>query len=154
MPEELDGKLLLTVEDLKPIVEADGIIDGSKGGLILGNSHLNSGVKIIAQYKNEKLYEIIAEVEGWEFIMSPKATAENLEYLKMMNSEFKGTSPGFCEYDIPQNVEILDTRPFFENIKETNKLIIFGDYAQFIINRNSTKKYLSELNELNKKYSV
>ena len=152
MPKTIDGKLLFTPQDLKPIVEADCLLDGTKGGLILGNSHLDGGINVITQYQNYELYEVIAEVEGWEFIMSPHATAKHLEYIKKINAEFKDFQINFSIYEFDQNIDIIDTRPIYESIHETNKWIILGEYTQFIVNRNSTKKYLLELDKLNKKY--
>ncbi len=153
MPIERNGKILYTVEDLKPLVEGNAIIDGTSGGLILGNYHSEGGIKVIRQCLDEKLYDIVAEFESWEYILSPMATTKNLEYIKRLNSEFKGETLKFIEYEIPETVNILDTRPMFENDKNTNKLIIIGEYPQFIVNKYSTKKYLNELNKINIKYS-
>ncbi|MFI0431218.1 hypothetical protein [Mariniflexile sp. HMF6888] len=145
---------MLTLSDLKPIAEGNGIIDGTPGGLILGNSHSDGGIKVIRQYQKEELYEVIAEFEGWEYILNPLATTKEIDYLTKLNSEFAGKKDEFIEYDIPNGINIINTKPLFENIKETNKLILLDQWSQFIINKHSTKKYLIELDELNKKYSV
>lgn len=152
MPLEKDGKLMYTLDDLKPIAEGNAIVDGTLGGLILGNSHSDGGIKVICQYKKEELYEVIAEFEGWEYILNPLATTKEMEYLKKINSEYMNTKEEFIEYEIPNGIEIIDTKPIFENMKETNKLILLNEWSQFIINKHSTKKYLGELNYLNKKY--
>ena len=152
MPIEKDGKIMFTLEDLKPIAEGNGIVDGTLGGLILGNTHSDGGIKVIRQYRSEELYEVIAEFEGWEYILNPLATTKEMEYLTKLNSEFVNTKEEFIEYEIPNGIEIIDTKPIFENIKETNKLILLNEWSQFIINKHSTKKYLTELNSLNKKY--
>lgn len=75
-----------------------------------------------------------------------------MEYLTKINSEFIDSKEKFVEYEIPNGIEIIDTKPIFENIKETNKLILLDERSQFIINKHSTKKYLTELDNLNKKY--
>jgi hypothetical protein len=153
MPIEKDGKIMLTITDLKPIVEGNGIVNGTKGGLILGNHHNEGGIKVIRQYNNEELYEVIAEIEGWEYVLSPLTTIKELEYLKKLNAEFVGTTELFEEFEIPSGINILDTKPIFENIKVTNKLVLISEYSQFIVNKFSTKKYLIQLDNLNKKYS-
>ncbi len=153
MPKEINGKIMLTLTDLKPIANGNGIIDGTFGGLILGNSHSDGGIKVIRQYQNEELYEVIAEFEGWEYILNPLATTKEKEYLTKLNSEFTDAKEEFTEYEIPNGIEIIDTRPIFENLKETNKIILLNEWSQFIINKHSTKKYLTELDNLNKKYS-
>ena len=143
---------MFTLADLKPIGEGNGIVDGTLGGLILGNTHSDGGIKVIRQYRSEKLYEVIAKFEGWEYILNPLATTKEMEYLTKLNSEFVNTKEEFIEYEIPNGIEIIDTKPIFDNIKETNKLILLSEWSQFIINKHSTKKYLTELNNLNKKY--
>ena len=85
--------------------------------------------------------------------MCAEATHYDVEYLKKINNEFDGSLSGFVEYEIPNYITKLDTMPFIENIKETNKIILFGNNPHFIINKHSTKKYLKELDEINKKYN-
>lgn len=114
MPVEKNGKLMLTVEDLTPIVKGNGIVDGTCGGLILGNSHFDGGIKVIREYQNEKLYEIIAEFKGWEYISNPVATANEIDFLIKLNTEFKDCQDDFMDYVIPKQIRILDTRPIFE----------------------------------------
>lgn len=152
MPIVKDGETLFTHIDLKPLVENEGIIDATKGGLILGISHKEGGIKVFAQYKNESLYEIIAEFEGWEYILNPTATANNLEYLNKINEEFVNTKIDFIEYDIPNNIATLDVRPVIPHLKSTSKFLLIGQYDQFIVNKHATKKYLNELNALNKEH--
>lgn len=153
MPEFLNNKIYLTLDELKPIVKAEGVVDGSFGGLILGNSHSDGGIYVIRQHQTEPIFEIIAEFEGYEYLMHPGATADHLDYLTKINGEFTNveTLP-FEYYDVPANINVLDTWPIMKNIKETNKIIILGDYQQFIVNRHSSKKYLIELDNLNEKY--
>ena len=153
MPIEKDGRMMLTYEELEPIADANGIVNGTVGGLILGNSHSDGGIKVIRPYNSEGIYEVIAEFEGWEYILSPLATSEEKEYLTKINSEYSGTKKPFSEFKIPEGITILDTNPMIENIKESNKLILLNGQEQFIINKHSTKKYLIELENINKKYS-
>jgi hypothetical protein len=154
MPEIRDNKLLLTLTDLEPLVQAKKIVDGTRGGLILGNLHSEGGIKVIRQYQNEELYEVIAEFEGWEYILNPYATYKECELLTKINSEFVGFKETFREYEIPTDIDILDTRATSGEGKDLNKLILLGEYSQFIINKHSTKKHLHLLNELNKKGSA
>lgn len=152
MPINKDGKIFLTYDDLKPIFDGGGIVNGSVGGLLLGNYHSDGGIKVIREIES-KIYEVIAELEGWEYIICPQAAHFHEEYITTINDEFNGDSEGFIEYDIPEHISIIDTRPMFENYKETNKILIFNEHRHYIVNKNSTKKYLKELNDLNNKYS-
>lgn len=153
MPLEKDGKLMFSLAELKPVAEGGGIIDGTFGGLILGNYHAEGGIKVIRQYKDEELYEVVAEFEGWEYLLNPLATTKEVNYLQKINSEFVGSKEEFTEYEVPNDIKVIDTRPIFKNIKETNKLIILREWSQFIVNKHSTKKYLTQLDDLNKKYN-
>lgn len=152
MPINKDGKTLLTSQELKPLVEVDGIVECINGGLLLGNYHCDGGVTVLREYNNENIYEAVAELEGWEYVMCEDATFHHKEYLHKINDEFDGSSPGFQEYEIPENVMIVDTRPIIPYLKDTNKLLLFGQNSHFIINKFSTKKYLQELDKLNRQY--
>ena len=74
MPIESDGKIYLTQTELKPIFAGKGLVDGTRGGLLLGNNHSEGGVLVIRKAHKEDLFEIIAELEGWQFIINPLAT--------------------------------------------------------------------------------
>lgn len=56
MPIEKDGKLILTYDELKLLAGVGEIVDGTLGGLILGNSHSDGGIKVIRQYLREVIY--------------------------------------------------------------------------------------------------
>ena len=91
MPKNIKGKVMFTVEDLIPVINANGIVDCTKGGLILGNSHSDGGIKVIRHYKKD-LYEWVFEFEGYEYIMNPDATAKQINYLSKINNEFQNVS--------------------------------------------------------------
>lgn len=149
MPKDKDGKIVFTVEDLTPIVRGGGIVDATKGGLLLGNSHTEDGIKMIRENSDGE-YEVIGEVEGWEYMLSPFATEKYRSELVAINDEMKGCKDTFLEYEIDESVSILDLTPIFPNIPMTGKLLLLGKYSQFVINKYSTKKYLLELDQMNK----
>lgn len=146
-----DNKFLLTLSELKPLIYANQIIDGTKGRIIIGNSNSEGDIKVIRQYNNDELYEVLAELEGWEYILNPFTSKKEIESLTKINSEFVGTNKLFHEFKITENIDILDTRSIFKNKKKLNKLIYLGKFPQFIINKYSTAKHLTTINKLNKK---
>lgn len=89
-----DGRRLLSLEDLRPLVENNCIVDISYGGLLLGNSHDEGGILVIRQF-NQTLYEIASEFEGWEYILNANATAQYLAELHRLNDELKGPEKPF-----------------------------------------------------------
>lgn len=149
---EKNGKSMITLEEFNQFVLLGGIVDGTKGGLLIGNSHLDGGIYVIRQYKNEQLYEFIAELEGWEYIICPQATLNYKVYLETINAKYSGSKEIFKEYEIPENITVIDTSPIISGIKELNKIVFFGECTQYIVNKHSTKKYLIELNNINNEY--
>lgn len=136
-------------EEFKILKENNVIIDCSNGGLVLGNSHEKGGINLIRKNKIENNYSIILELEGWEYIISPKATYYKREHLRKINSEFQNTNLKFLEYEIPEDTMIIDARPIDKNDLTSGKLLLIDEYEQWIINKHSTKKHLTELNYIN-----
>lgn len=143
---------MFTLAEVQSVADENGIVNGILGGLVLGNSHVDGGIKVIRQYREEKLYEIIAELEGWEYVLNPATTQKELDHLNQLNSEFATMKELFKPFEIPDGIDIIDARPVIENRKDTSRLILFSEYSQFIVNKYSTKKYLTELDLVNKKY--
>lgn len=68
-----EGRQLLALDDLRPMVKNNSIIDVSPGGLLLGNAHDDGGILVIRQF-NMEYFEVVAEFEGWEYILNANAT--------------------------------------------------------------------------------
>ena len=142
-------RYFLTDFALKYLLNYELIVDGASGGLIVGNSHADGGIKGI--HKNEfGRYEITAEVEGYEYLLNPLATKSNTEYTKELNESHKHEIGNFVPYDIPDNIKILDARPKMISGFEHQRLIIFSAMPQQVLNKVSSKNYLEELDKLNK----
>lgn len=134
-------------ERFRFLVENDLIVDGTSGGLLLGPSHDDGHLLVITEQFN--IYYLYAYVEGWEYLMKPSKTKMHLEELKIIN---KPINVGFKEYEIPENISILDCRDKIINgVREKTYLLIsLPPYSQFIVNKRSTKKYLDRLEQLNR----
>lgn len=91
MPIEKDGKLIRTYDELKLLAGLGEIVDGTLEGLILGNSHSDGGIKVIRQYLREVIYRVIAEYEGWAYILNPVARVKEKDYLTEINSKYVDT---------------------------------------------------------------
>ncbi|MFT6809839.1 MAG: hypothetical protein ACJA01_003079 [Saprospiraceae bacterium] len=122
------------------------IIDGFSGGLVLGNSHLNGGIHLIGERLPGE-YQILAEIEGWEYLMNYESTSKYLEEIEELNSYI---NKDFKEYAVPENYKIIDARMAKGGSPAYAPVIITGKYSNFVINRHATKKHLSTLNEWNK----
>lgn len=143
-----EGRQLFDLNDLRPLVEKNLIIDVSPGGLLLGNTHDDGGILVIRHF-NIEYYEVVAEFEGWEYILNANATLHCLHKLHYINDELKGPEKPFSEYVIPESISILDVRPICQADLATRPMLILGSRDQFIVNRHSTKKYIIELEEIN-----
>jgi hypothetical protein len=123
-------------------------VEAPKGGLILGPAHSEGGIKAVRESSPDK-YVCFCEVEGWEFLMNPYATAKYQERITQINNEFKDQIEYFEEYDIDPDIHTLDVRKVKINGETISKVLFFGKYSQYVVNKASTKKYLLELQSMN-----
>lgn len=114
------------------------IILAHNGGLAIGRSHEQGGIKVI-QYTGNDCY-FIAEIQHGEYVMNPYATAKYMDRLKEINSFNEPT---------PMSPDMDKTYTYLHSEKPID-LFLFSSYDQFIINANATSKYLDELEEMNK----
>jgi hypothetical protein len=115
------------------------IVEGVRGGLILGNFHSEGGIPTIMQTRPNE-YEIIAEVEAYEYMMNTFLTDEELEKVKNINSTH--LTKDIIKYTPPNEINIIDARG--------SKVILMGIAPQFVVNKNATLLNLNVLDELNK----
>jgi hypothetical protein len=146
------GQQFPTIElgskELRDLIVDGMILNAKYGGLVLGNMHSHGGIQIIRQSTLEHV-QVIAEMEGWEYILNPFATEKYAKRLTEINAEFASTRNVFSPYRIGVEISMLDAKPRNIQGKEVSKILLIGDESQFIINKFSTSKHLEELNELN-----
>jgi len=127
------------------------IVESIEGGLLLGPSHDEGGIKVFAPIIGG--YQHIAEFEGWEFLLNPGASIYYPKTFHEINNYERDKANPFEFYDIPSNVKILDCR-VNPTIKATTgitcKLLLMRGTSQKIINKYSTKFYLGKLNDMNR----
>mgnify|MGYP003628204877 CR=1 FL=1 len=122
------------------------VFDGTNGGLVLGNSHLNGGIHLLS-FINQKTIEYVGEMEGWEYLTSPfnGIDIDNFEKFKELNEKTRNTNRNTkTEFRIPKKCKILDLR----NIAVPFLLI---NNQQAIINRFASKKHIQELMKIDEK---
>ena len=59
----------LTLEELDKLIAQKIVADGTQGGLIIGNLHLEGGIHLIMPISDERL-RYVGEMEGWEYLTS------------------------------------------------------------------------------------
>ena len=129
----------LKLEFLAYLLHNNLIVEGVEGGLILGNFHSEGGIPVI-QNSHGNEYEIIAEVEGYEYLMNPFLTSEELNIVDNINKAY--STRDIDRYSVPSHIKLINA--------QENAVILMGTGAQFIINQYATLKNLQFLDDLNK----
>ena len=72
-------------EYLEFLLKNNLIIEGIKGGLVIGNSHDDNGINFIRAY-NDYEYYVSHEIEGFEYLMGVYPTNSHLSKLEKINN--------------------------------------------------------------------
>jgi hypothetical protein len=128
------------------------IADGTKGGLLIGNFHEKGGILVVREYVDKVL--LVAEIESYEYVLSSKASLDNLERIESINQIYKPhvNQMKFTEYQIPKNIRIIDAKTRIINGKQERPLLLIRGKTQWCVNKFSTQSYLKELNAINERY--
>lgn len=128
----------ITKEDLDFIFSHGGkFINLSNGGLVIGKSHEEGGIKLCKRIGDKYYY--FADMEGYEFIVNPYSTQKYMERLKEINSYNEKTELG--PLDNNKTYSYFDFGEY--------DIALISDYNQFIINKNASMKFLDELTDMN-----
>ena len=136
-------KQLLTDDYIQTLIKYGDFIDGRNGGYLLGNSHDEGG--IISLYQYPEGFRIFGEVEGHEYIINRDSAEIHRARIGEINN-YDRDFANFQEYELPENVKIIDAR-MKNNRYKYLLLDIRGGFA--IINRHSTKVHLNEIEIIN-----
>lgn len=117
---------------------AEGVIDITLGGLVLGNRHSEGGIQVM-QFTGNRFYHM-CEIEGGEFVVNHFATKSNAAHLMEINKYANGD-----DEDIPAS-ELVGI-PVYE--VPSGHWVLLRAPSMAIIRRTATKKYLSELTRIN-----
>jgi hypothetical protein len=121
-------------------------VDGNEGGLVLGNSHENGGIFMLARYSDG--YRIIGEMEGYEYLVNTGATKHFNNRLLTINNSDRDKLFGFSADLFTPSSTVLDCST--DNASFKSKFILLdGRGGMSIVNKHSTLLYLSELEEMN-----
>lgn len=125
----------------------DAIVEGRYGGLLLGPSHSEGGIITGCLYS--KGFCILSEVEGYEYVVNNKSRAVHSDELGEINNFYRDHEVIFSPPDVNRNTPIIDAR-FTGSLKYRAKFLILSYRGgEAIVNKHSTKKYLSTLNDIN-----
>ncbi|NBB21789.1 hypothetical protein GVN20_20670 [Runella sp. CRIBMP] len=146
---EHDGKQFITGETVKDLQRNNRVVNADRGGFVKGPFHTEGGIMCFREsldFKGE--FEVVAEIEGWEYIINTVGTDRYAKRIGEINAEIDGTLP-FEPYDVPKNISTINAEPIIILGNSTSKWIKLSPYKQWIVNRHSTQKYLRWLIGIN-----
>ena len=135
--------MFLPLSTMKDYVDKDRAINGTKGGIILGPSHDEGGIKIWQRTTEGDGYKLKGEIEGFEYILNPGASHCFRNIFSIINKPDEHKYDNWEDYDIPNTISIIDTR------RTSEPKFILLDFNFSIVNKYSTKCYLSTIDRMN-----
>ena len=138
-------------DDILDMKEAGLVADATGGGLVIGPTHEEGGVKFLLRDDNG--YSVIGELEGYEYVLNV-ATSFLLrnQFDKFNQPEIHKTGK-FEEYPILENIRVIDARLPPGGLFKSKLLIWEHRGHQMIFNRYSSKIHLELLNQVNNNYT-
>jgi hypothetical protein len=122
-------------------------VDGTGGGFLLGEPHSNNGIPVLVKYLDG--YRFMAEFEGQEYLLNPGATGQFIDRLYKINNPEQDEKLNLQEPDNFEGITTIDCRII--NLKCKSKLLLLDARgSQFVINKYSTWKNISLLEEMNR----
>lgn len=131
-------------EEIKLLYKKGCVYIANEGGLVLGKSHLEGGVFLIA--KKEKRFHFKVEIEGFEFLSGSIEDELHEKYLKMINDSTQHIVEleDYHLRQFPIDLEKHKDCPIIDTSKAEIAFIII-DEPRYIINRAATQKYINQL---------
>ena len=124
------------------IFHQGGLVDGRRGGLVVGRSHEEGGIYILQQTEADR-YEIQANIEGGEYVLSHKALLKFRERLEEINSWYENGS-------LVKTISVTSrTRVINSSATPHDRLILFDFRGQFVVNNLATTEFFEELEQMN-----
>lgn len=134
--------------DLNMIAELHkegAIVNGTEGGLLLGPPHSENGIYFLVKYGD--VYVLEGEAEGYEYIISPNVNLDGFDHI---NNRIRDLSFNFNGKEDFSEIKVIDARTP-DKLKFKSKYVLFDSFGFSIVNKNSTKRFLNELEVMNKK---
>lgn len=129
-------------ETVMKLFHEGAVVDGRRGGLIIGRSHAEGNIYLVQQAEPDR-YEIHTSVEGGEYLLSHVATIKHFERISEINS-WTGNSRSLSAIPISNSTRIINTTS-----EPGDKTILIDHRGQFVINKNATVRFYDEIERLN-----
>ncbi len=146
----MDGKsyFSISIDEFHRLEKSMMIFDSTNGGLVLGKLHVEGGIHMIKFNFKSLRYDYIGEMEGWEYLSSDLKSHEHKRKLIEINElKYGPLTAERTDFEIPTNCKLIDTK----NIEIA--VIKISYHGNIIINRVSTKNYINQIIEVEKKFN-
>jgi len=138
----LFNKAFYTKTDIASMIEEGLVVDGSAGGLVLGRSHHEGGIRML--FLMEDYYTNDMEIEGYEYIMNSAVLSTYESYFDFINQPVEHfVDKNFEDYNPDEKIKKIDCR-----LLVGSKAIAIGPHKFGIVNRSSTKGFLKTLKDM------
>ncbi|GAB3953269.1 hypothetical protein GCM10028805_36630 [Spirosoma harenae] len=143
-----NGNTYLTADFFNYLRLHDLIVDGSKGGLIIGPTKANGGVTLIGMNREAEVY-IGSQAEGWCFLINAYAyhKEESVLIRKSQHSSLADTL--FMPYPVPDHITLIDATQREIDGKLFTPFIIFDTDTIGTMPRVPAKANLDYLEKIN-----
>lgn len=134
--------IFLENSDVEELVRAKYALVAINGGLVIGNFHTEGGIHVLMPFNEGFRY--VLEMEGYEFLMNPKARNKYFNEIDAINTNANHDKLGMPKpFHVPRHIRKID-------LSELKFQILIVPHADhFIVNRTATEKNLELLNEMN-----
>jgi hypothetical protein len=130
----------LTKEEFYGLLINGFALDARLGGYIVGRSHEEGGIKCFTEINEQ--FELIAEIEGGEYIINGGCAEEFEEQLRALNSTYD-PQPN------PEEALCLSQYSVVYNTSGTQEKILWVSGGGFILNKYATQKYFNIVEKMN-----
>ena len=130
------------------ILEDGGFLDTREGGLVIGPSHDDFGIMML--FHSQKGYHVIGNMEGYEYIINRHSAEKYRQVLPQFCNHEEDEEEHFEPCAIYKGITILDANIPKRTRINAKYLIMDWEGGFDIVNKWSTKKYLKQLDAINK----
>ncbi|WP_254413334.1 hypothetical protein [Dyadobacter diqingensis] len=149
---------LITIEQFNELSKANIILDGRKGGLIIGNSHKKGGIMMISA-SGLDFFCLVGEMEGFEFLLCHEATEKYLNEILEINSTMAAIRKKKVSLEKLWNTackkndgDLVVINAILDFEFPLTSKILFLKGKQFVVNKYSTLVHLKRLFEMNNEF--
>jgi hypothetical protein len=143
---KFDPSSPLNLEEMNLLIINGFVVDGRGGGLVLGPSHEDGGIPMLA-LAGDGTYRYLGELEGGEYLVNLVAYESQPEQIEAYNNFQDSGEEGMLVVPLSRNLLILNT--YLHDCYGRCAKLLLIDAGQFIVNKYATARHFTEIERLN-----